>query len=152
MGNSTTVMSLIAALSAISTSGCIVVKESPEPGCIVRFGPMIGGCSGKSAIVDFTVNTESDCLSISANNCNGGILEVSNSCVDTLMIGGVEVAPSSSMGLDVITAKDGSYQLREEDSNFTQMTHDKNINVALTGMVGSQEVKLAFTKTEKLCE
>lgn len=72
---------------------------------------MIGGCHGKTAIVDLTVTTESDCLSISANNCNGGILEVNNSCVETLPLDGVEIDNASIVGLDIFKGEGGLFAI-----------------------------------------
>jgi len=38
----------------------------------------VGGCWGKSAIIDIKVEPAIDCLKIEVNNCNGGILEVTS--------------------------------------------------------------------------
>ena len=101
-------------------SGCIV-KDSPAPGCVQSIGlPLAGGCFGKTAIVDLKV-AGPECVVVEANNCNGGILEIRNSCPDTLQLSGMEILPSSSVSLDVIETE-GGFMLTETDSNFSK-TH-----------------------------
>ena len=91
MQRSRSAKSIIVLLLALLLSGCIVTKGSPAPGCVESIGlPMSGGCFGKTVILDLTVEPENECLVITANNCNGGVLEVENSCPETLVLGGVE--------------------------------------------------------------
>jgi len=103
--------------------GCIVRKDSPAPGCIKYWGlaPM-GGCFGKTVIMDLEVEPAIDCLTIEVNNCNGGVLEVSNSCDEPLVLGGVEITPQEyNVALDVLGKEDGRYLLTATYSNFSEL-------------------------------
>lgn len=144
---------IIVVLLALLLSGCIVTKDSPAPGCVKSIGlPMSGGCSGKTVILDLTIEPENDCLVITANNCNGGVLEVDNSCHETLVLGGVAIPSSAHGSLDVVEEENGTYSLREVSSNFSNYIPEEGKSIAVTGLLGSQEVKVAFAKTAQLCE
>ena len=136
----------------LSLSGC-VVKDSPAPGCVESIGlPMAGGCFGKTAILDLAVEPEIECLVVDVNNCNGGVLEVWNRCDETLVLGGVEVSPPDHVGLDVVEEEGGAYGLVEVSSNFSDHVPEADREIEIVGTLGAQEIRLAFTKTAKLCE
>ena len=138
---------------ALSLSGCIVVKDSPAPGCVESIGfPMAGGCFGKTAILDLAVEPEVECLDIDVNNCNGGVLEVRNGCDEVLVLGGVEVSPADYVSLDVVEGEDGGYGLADVSGNFSDHVPEADRKVEIIGTLGTQEIRLAFTKTAKLCE
>jgi len=113
---------------------------------------MSGGCFGKTVILDLAVEPENECLVITANNCNGGVLEVDNSCPETLVLDGVEIPSSDRVGLDVIEGENGAYSLIEVSSNFSDYIPEEGKNIVITGSLGSQEVKVTFAKTAQLCE
>ena len=134
-------------------SGCIVTKDSPAPGCVETIGfQTLGGCLGKTAILDLTVEPENECLEIEANNCNGGVLEVRNTCDERLVLGGVQVEPSEYVSLDVVEGENGEYLLSEVSSNFSDHVPETDAGIEIVGTLGSQEITVAFTKTAKLCE
>ena len=141
------------ALLALLLSGCIVTKDSPAPGCVESIGlPMSGGCFGKTIISDVTVEPEIECLVITANNCNGGVLEVNNSCNETLLFDGVEIPSLDRVSLDVVEEGGGTYSLIDVSSNFSDYIPKENKRITITGWLGGQEVKVVFTKTAQLCE
>jgi hypothetical protein len=107
---------------------------------------MIGGCFGKTAILDLTVEPENECLVITVNNCNGGVLEVRNSCPETLVLGKVEIPPSDYVSLDVVEEENGAYSLSQVSSNFSDYIPQENKNIVITGLLGSQEIKVAFRR------
>ena len=134
-------------------SGCIVVKDSPAPGCVKSIGfPLAGGCFGKTAILDLAVDPETECLTIAVNNCNGGVLEVHNACDEALVLREVEIPSSDRVSLDVVEGDDGEYRLAEVSSNFSDYVPEADRKVEVAGTLGEQEIRLAFTKTAKLCE
>jgi hypothetical protein len=140
------------ALMLLLLGGCIVVKDSPAPGCIEYIGfPMAGGCYGKTAILDLSVDPEEECLDITANNCNGGILEVHNGCNEAFVLGGVTIAPGDRAGLDV-TEEGNEHSLVEVSSNFSEYIPESDERVQIAGTLGSRAVWVTFTKTGKLCE
>lgn len=143
---------VVAALSVLVLQGCIVVRDSPAPGCIERIGisPM-GGCFGKTAILELEVEPEIGCLSITVNNCNGGILEVRNGCEEVVVLGGVRIGPGERVGLDVV-AKGDERALVQVSSNFSEYVPEEDERIELLGTVGEQQVRVRFTKTAKLCE
>ena len=133
-------------------SGCIVVKDSPAPGCVETIGiQLLGGCSGKTVILDLTVEPENECLAITVNNCNGGVLEVHNTCGESFVLGGVQVPPSESVSLDVVE-ESGEYLLSEAGGNYSNHVPETDQKIEMVGMLGSQEIKVAFIKTAELCE
>ncbi len=139
-------------LVVLLLSGCIVVKDSPAPGCVETVGfPTMGGCFGTTAILDLTVEPENECLEITVNNCNGGILEVRNNCGEELFLGGVRVPPSDSVSLDVVEEND-AHSLIETYSNFSEYVPATDQSIEVSGTLGSQEIKVTFTKTARLCE
>lgn len=134
------------------TVGCVVVEDSPAPGCVKYWGiPPIGGCSGKSAVINLTVEPTIDCLQIEVNNCNGGVLDVSNHCNETFVLGRVEIGPQEYAVLDVLGEEDGDYLLTKIDSNFSNHIPQENETIELTGTLGDQEVQVQYIKTKELC-
>jgi hypothetical protein len=133
-------------------AGCLVKKDSPAPGCIEYWGlaPM-GGCFGKTAIVDLQVEPEMECLQVSVNNCNGGILEVSNSCAEILFLSRITIHPGeTNVGLDLAREND-EYFFQRADSNFSEYIPAEDEPVEILGMMGAVEVRITFTKTSELC-
>lgn len=146
-------ISIIVVLLALLLSGCIVTKDSPAPGCVKSIGlPVIGGCFGKTVILDLTIEPENECLVITVNNCNGGVLQVDNSCHETLVLDGVEIPSSDRVSLDVIEEENGTYSLSDVGGNFSDYIPEENKSIAIIGLLGSQEIKVAFTKTAQLCD
>jgi hypothetical protein len=142
---------LIGITSILILSGCIV-KDSPAPGCRKTIGiPMMGGCFGKTVLQDLELISVPDCLEIRSNNCNGGILEINNTCSEAIQLDGVEILPASSISLDIKEA-DGSFELIPATGNFSQYAPDVDKNIEVTGIFGSQSIELTFTKTSPLCE
>jgi hypothetical protein len=140
------------ALMLLLLCGCIVAKDSPAPGCIEYIGfPMAGGCFGKTAILDLSVDPEEECLDITVNNCNGGILEVDNRCNEAFVLGGVTIAPGDRAGLDM-TKEGNGHALVEVSSNFSDYVPESDESVQIAGTLGSRAVWVRFTKTGKLCE
>lgn len=133
-------------------SACIVTKDSPAPGCVESIGlPTFGGCSGKTAIIDLSVNPKLDCLTINANNCNGGVLEIHNACQETLILDDIEILSAGSASLDVFEDTDGIPTLNEVWSNFSDYIPTQNTVISTTGILGNQKLEITFTKSAKLC-
>jgi len=146
-------ISIIVVLLALLLSSCIVTKDSPAPGCIRSIGfPTMGGCFGKTAILDLNVEPQNECLVITVNNCNGGVLEVDNSCHETLVLDGIEIPSLDRVSLDVVEEEDGMVSLSDVGSNFSDYIPEEDRSIAIIGLLGSQEIKVAFTKTAQLCE
>ena len=146
---------LLAIIGGISCmfilNGC-VIKNSPAPGCVKSIGiPVMGGCFGKTAIVDFKVKSAPDCVVIEVNNCNGGVLDIQNTCSETIQLGGLEILPTDSIILDV-KETDGTLEPMETSSNFSQFTPEADTSVKIKGIVGNETIELAFTKTKPLCK
>ncbi len=143
---------VVLALFALLLQGCLVVRDSPAPGCVERIGisPM-GGCFGKTAILDLSTEPQIECLSIAANNCNGGVLEVRNGCEEALLLGGAMVEPHTSQTLDVVL-EGGRHALVRAGGNFSAYVPPADERIELTGTLGEQSLRVAFTKTARLCE
>lgn len=148
------VVVLLVALTLFPVAGCII-EDSPAPGCVkYSFGcSPAGGCFGKSIIEDLSVEPEIDCITIEVNNCNGGILEVSNACDEPFVLGGVEIAPHEhNVGLDVLGQENGVWLLTETATNFSDYIPAEDELIEILGTLGTQQVQVSYIKTKKLCE
>ena len=149
-----TLLVLVLVLLVLS-SGCLKVKDSPAPGCVKYLGPApFGGCFGKSVITDFRIITPiPSCLSIGTNNCNGGVLEISNSCNESLVLGEVKIEPSERyVGLDISNKEGGRYLLNRTEGNFAKYIPQNDEQIVVFGMLGMDwPVEIQFTKTKNLC-
>lgn len=130
-----------------------IKKYSLAPGCIEYEGVApLGGCFGKTVISDLKVDPKADCLTIGVNNCNGGILEVGNLCSDSLILGGVEIAPGEGyVALDMINKETGAHYLKRSPGNFSEYVPQQDEKVEISGTLGKRAIKIFFTKTKKLC-
>jgi hypothetical protein len=132
-------------------SGCIV-RDSPAPGCVESIGiPGVGGCFGKTAIVNLSLEATPACVVVEANNCNGGVLEIRNACEETMRLGEIEISASSSVSLDIRQAA-GSIEVFETDSNFSEYIPETDQRIDIAGTLGDQAFSLAYTKTQPLCK
>jgi hypothetical protein len=111
----------------------------------------VGGCFGKTAILDLKVEPEIDCLEVSVNNCNGGVLEISSACAEMLILSQVTIHTREfNVALD-LDKEDGEYVLKPTDSNFSTYVPLEDEFVEIHGVLGGQEVKISFLKTKELC-
>ncbi len=132
---------------------CGIKKDSPAPGCVEYWGlaPM-GGCLGKSVILDLQVEPALDCLTIEVNNCNGGVLRVNNLCDESLVLGGVEISPGErSDNLGIAGRKGDTYFLTRIGANLAEYIPAADELIEVLGTLGDQQVKVSFTKTRELC-
>jgi len=111
----------------------------------------MGGCFGKTAILELKVEPQTECLEITVNNCNGGVLEVSNTCAEMLVLDQLTVHPGERhVGLD-LDRQNGEYVLKPSRSNFSDYVPSEDAFVEIRGLLGAQEVKISFIKTKELC-
>ena len=134
---------LLVLLLGCVASGCVLVKDSPAPGCRTYIGvPPLGGCCGKSAILELVVEPELDGILIEVNNCNGGILEITNDSEEAFVLGGVKIdAQEHSVSLGVVGAEDGSYVLQRTYSNFSDYVPEIDERIELVGTLGEQKLR-----------
>ena len=143
---------VLAAISALLLAGCIVIRDSAAPGCRRVLGfPAMGGCHGKTIITDVTVEPPIACLSISANNCNGGVLAVANDCEDVLALDGQELRPGDRASFDLVE-EDGRYTLSRAAGNFSTTQPATDVQIELLGHLGGRPLTVRLTKTAPLCE
>jgi len=142
---------LLVAVVLVSLS-CIVSQDSPAPGCVERIGcaPM-GGCFGKTVIQDLEV-TGPDCLLVEANNCNGGVLEITNACFEPFIVGNEEVPSAGSVSFDLRQTSDGDVELFAISSNFSDFIPESDQLIEMTGKLGDLTVEISFIKTAPLCQ
>lgn len=135
-----------------SIISCITTKDSPAPGCIQRIGcsPM-GGCFGKTIIQDLQIENAPACLQVTVNNCNGGVIDVDNTCEDRFTLDDNVVEPGDLMSFDI--RQDGSeFSLIPVASNISEFIPSFDQAIDLYGKLGDQSIKISFTKTAPLCE
>jgi hypothetical protein len=116
----------------------------------IGLAPM-GGCAGKHAIVDLKADAP-DCLRISMNNCNGGVLEIQNTCADAFLLGGNMILPGEMASLDIRDDGVGNYSLLRNYSNFSSFLPAYDIPVRAAGDLGGRKIQFSFIKTGPLCE
>ena len=146
---------LILGLATISMlSGCFIITNSPAPGCVTSIDPLMGGCSGKTILSHLNVTPEIACLNIGVNNCNGGILEIKNSCSHDFKVAGITIRPSHKMSFDVVkkSSSDTTFSLKESDGNFSRYQVKTNKKISFSALLGTKPVQVSFTKTAPLCE
>jgi hypothetical protein len=143
---------ILVPLLTLLLAGCLVKKDSPAPGCVEYWGPApMGGCFGKTAIIDLKVEPQIECLEVSVNNCNGGVLEISSTCAEMLVLSQVTIHTREfNVALD-LDKEDGEYVLKPTDSNFSTYVPLEDEFVEIYGVLGGQEVKISFLKTKELC-
>jgi hypothetical protein len=133
------------------TAGCVRAEaENPAPGFRKSFG--MGGCFGKTALLEVAVEPAVDCLLVEGDNCNGGVLDIHNSCAEDLFLANAIVPAGKYTTFDLVEEQDGSYSLIKIDSNFTEFIPDADTALSFTGNLGDQEVEISFIKTAPLCE
>lgn len=122
------------------------------PGCIKTNKLIFGGCFGKTLIFDLNVNPRVECLSIDINNCNGGILVISNLCNESFVTGNIEIKPQDKyVGLDVLKDEINKYSLIYSDGNFARYIPKQNEKINIIGVLGNQTIEISFIKTKELC-
>ena len=142
----------IVCLIGLAASGCLVRRDSPAPGCIEYWGlaPM-GGCFGKTAILDLKVEPQAECLEITVNNCNGGVLEVSNTCAEILFLDRITVHPGERHVLLDLECQNSEHVLKAAEGNSSDYVPSEDELVEIWGLLGAQEIKISFLKTKELC-
>lgn len=141
-------------LIMVNTTGCILTDDSPAPGCKKYWGlAPTGGCFGKSIIKELKIEPSLDCVTIEANNCNGGVLNIRNRCKQALVLGNVEVSPSEYVIFDIESRQaDGSYTFVAINSNFSKYIPEQDEVISVNGKLGDQDIKISYIKTSKLCD
>ena len=148
-----TIVVIITASLLLSIS-CGGSHDSPAPGCNTGGGcfPVMGGCFGKTVILDLVVTGGGDCFNVRVNNCNGGVLTIENGCEETLVFSEVEIPPGVSRTVDVRPTPVGQFELILNPSNFSEFVPESDQSIEVTGMLGDQTVRISFIKTARLCE
>jgi len=124
--------------------------ESPAPGCRQSFG--MGGCNGKTIIKDVTFEPRIDCLVISGDNCNGGILDVHNDCDEDLTINDHVVPAGKFTSFDVIKDAEGQYDLVVIDHNISIFIPEQDMPLTFEANLGEQQIDIHFVKSAPYCD
>ncbi len=129
---------------------CLVIHDSPAPGCIERLGPApLGGCAGTTIITDLQV-IPARCLDVAANNCNGGVLEVQNRCSEAAQLDGLPLPPDNSLSLDIVPIGSG-YRLTTTAGNVALTVPTHTLRLTFTGTAAGGPLTVTFAKTAPLC-
>ncbi len=142
---------ILAAVIGLTLSCSLFVSErSPAAGCNKSIG--MGGCLAITAIIDLSVDPIIECLEIEENNCQGGFLDIRNSCQESFILEGIEIPPSGYTSIDIEEDENGYISLIEVGDFAIEYEPDENKPVTVSGILGNQEIKLEFIKTAPLCE
>lgn len=144
------------------TKPCKVIERSIAPACSKTEGFCIGGgCFGKSAIKDLKVVPSVDCLQFEINNCNGGILTVTNKCNEDLTIGGlslpyIKIRERHSKSVDIKLTKNNNgevvvnvFQNIKSVDGWSLLASQRYKDIAIGGKIGDENFEIAI-KNSKL--
>ncbi len=142
---------LVAVSLALLLLGCIVIHDSPAPGCVKRLGVApLGGCQGKTIITGLHLQPQPTCLTLEVNNCNGGVVEATNSCTRSVQLDDLILPAATTLTFDVVPQEDG-YVLTETAGNIARTIPTHDLVLTFTGRLGSVPITLTLTKTAPLC-
>ena len=145
-------------LVLLSGSGCLdyiseVEGDSNEnnslaPGCEEPKGifPQTTGCLGKSGIKDISVEPTIECLELRANNCNGGVLGISNNCNFDLQIDDVIISPDTYKNIELTRNKDGKVVVVEPKGNFDSYNPQNEELLDVSATLGDQIITISYLK------
>ncbi len=105
------------------------------------------GCFGGSSIDNIEIRPSSDCLKITSNNCNGGVLEINNKCGSDLELGSLKVPAGSYESADVRAKEGDHYILMASAGNYADYSPEKDEKVTVKGKLGDNDLLLSFIKT-----
>jgi hypothetical protein len=144
---------IIILIGLLLTASCIMISDSPAPGCKKYLGcaPM-GGCLGKTVIQDLVVEGAPECLIITVNNCNGGVITIQNACEDSLYFEEVSIDPGEYAILDIEEKNGGGFAGKRISSNFSEFIPQSDQTITLSGRIGEWKLFISFTKTAPLCK
>lgn len=134
-------------LAALLLSGCTDGgngAETDTPGCGGAGG--ITGCMGKSAIRELAVTPAVECLRVSANNCNGGVLGIENKCEDGLELGNITVPAGEYKLIEFVRMRAGNILVIEPLGNPTAYIPEDEDRMSVNGMLGAQEITISYLK------
>lgn len=129
------------------------VDGRTAPGCDPRNKEIIGGCFGKTLIVVLNVEPAIKCLSVSVNNCNGGVLEIRNRCDQPLLVGDLQLpgGARSSVSVELMKGSDGDTIAVRASGNYASYVPPADERLAIWAEVGRNRFRISYTKTAKLC-
>ncbi|MBN1941536.1 MAG: hypothetical protein JW772_05135 [Candidatus Diapherotrites archaeon] len=142
---------LVALVLAVVFSGCV---DNP-----------FGGCNGTYEIKDLSVTPAPDCLEFEANNCNDGVLVVTNDCQETIFLCGVEIPAATiryygenknngrsvpgGTTLEIILHADGSASLEKTSGNYAKYIPKKEQQLSITCDYKGKPITIAYLKVKK---
>jgi len=132
----------------------VVIKDSPAPGCI-QYAPgmsQMGGCFGKAIIKDLNVRPRIRCLSVGVNNCNGGIIEISNKCEEEFIIGDTKIKNDGYAYFELSRDNNNNVYINQPGNNCARYKPAIDDQLSITGFVGDKSVTISYTKTAPLCD
>ncbi len=118
------------------------------PGCGLNFG--YGGCSGKAMIKDLKIEPETSCLTLRINNCNGGIIEIENSCEESVNVGDVKIRERYD-AIELSRDTNNSVKVSTSDGNYAQYYPEEDDLLNIEGSIGEKKFTISYTKTKLLC-
>jgi hypothetical protein len=113
---------------------------------------VMGGCFGKSLIESLSFKGPS-CVFVSADNCQGGVLDVSNLCDQDLRFGNVVIGAhdKKTRHMELFEDAQGQVQAQLTQSGFASYTPDETEWLEMKGYIGDEPVSLGYKKTRDLC-
>ena len=114
-------------------------------GCVNLFSD-IHGCFGENEILDLNINPKFACLSIRANNCNDGVLEITNNCDQKVKIGDLDI-PKGDFSFELLKDEVGNVYINYTRGNYATYNPKNNETLSINGFVGESQFHLSYLKT-----
>jgi|APHM01.1.fsa_nt_gi hypothetical protein len=145
-------LSLSAAILLIAVILTPIAYESKKadlaPGC--DSDTLMGGCAGKRIIKDISVGPEKSCLSVGANNCNGGVLIINNDCSQSVQMGRYTVAEGERETLEFKPER-GEVRVYSSRGNYASYDPNTTRELSKNVRIGSENLSISYVKTQNLC-
>ncbi|MFH1587563.1 MAG: hypothetical protein ABID38_06935 [Candidatus Diapherotrites archaeon] len=105
------------------------------------------GCGWKdSYITDLRVEPSIPCLSVSVNNCNGGVLEIINDCDENFEIGDALIYSNYNDAIEIVRNPKGQTLVMESNGNYTSYVPDEDIFLSANGNIGEKIISISYVK------
>ncbi|MBN1940924.1 MAG: hypothetical protein JW772_01955 [Candidatus Diapherotrites archaeon] len=122
---------------------------------VVALSGCATGCAGKHSITNLKVEPSSPCLETYVNNCNGGVLTLTNHCGEVVMIGDFEVLPRDeteegkyrSYSIELVRDETGAVRVEKTKGNYAAYLPDYDF-LEIDGFIGDKKITLSYVKAK----
>lgn len=85
------------------------------------------------------------------NNCNGGVVDIRNNCVEDFKMGEVVIGPDKAGSMELHRIK-GKVEALRAQGNYASYFPGQHETLEATGLLGKTKIKIGYKKSKKLCD